>query len=239
MEKLIVESENLEERVCVVHRILEIMVVLQEYNNFNGVLALTSVLNSAAVHRIVAKIKDKFPNSLLKSLDEASLLVQGHFKVYWEKLRSINPPCVPFFGQYQTNILFLEEGNPDFLTINTNLINFTKRRKVAEIISEIQQYQNQPYCLHENAEIRAFLESLDPFSGNKSRKPRPPASKSTLCTCLEIRLFLLYHNFIFKAWTIRKLWTTCGKNHLNSNLEERPQPLKSDPRLNVDGRDSI
>lgn len=138
------------------------MVVLQELHNFNGVLALTAALKSAAVDRIVSKIKDKLPNNLLKALSEGSHLFDDHCKVYWDKLRSINPPCVPFYGQYQNKIFFVQEGNPDFLA-NTNLINFTKRRKVADIISEIQQYQNQPYCLKPCPEIRAFLENLDPF----------------------------------------------------------------------------
>jgi len=161
LEKMIVETDNIDERVSIMHRVLEILIVLQDYNNFNGVLAITSALNSSAVHRLVLT-KEKLPTAVLKTLEDASSLVEDHNKLYLEKLRSINPPCVPFFGQYQTNILFLEEGNPDILH-NSQLINFSKRRKVAEIISEIQQYQNQAYCLQEYPKLKYFLESLDPF----------------------------------------------------------------------------
>lgn len=108
LEKTILETENMEERVSVMKRVLEIMVVLQEHNNFNGVFAITSCLNSSAVHRLITT-KDKVEAYLLKALEDATSLVADHFKQYLEKLRSINPPCVPFFGQYQTNILFLEE----------------------------------------------------------------------------------------------------------------------------------
>ncbi|KAJ3263731.1 hypothetical protein HK104_006599 [Borealophlyctis nickersoniae] len=160
-------------------------------NNFNTMMSILAGLNSSPVHRLqrtwyLVSARTK------ASLENLRALMASHknFTVYREMLHSINPPCLPFLGCYLTDLTFIEDGNPDFLSIpnssnNTpsspttetpsgsgsspdaspqqqrKLINFSKRQKSADVIREIQQYQNEPYVLQPVPEIQGLLrESL-------------------------------------------------------------------------------
>ncbi|KAI8842145.1 ras guanine nucleotide exchange factor domain-containing protein [Chytridium lagenaria] len=87
-----------------------------------------------------------------------SIIAARNFSRYREALHTINPPCVPFLGFYLTDLTFIEEGSPDFLRgYPPGMINFSKRMKTAEVILEIQQYQNVPYFLTVVGELQDFL----------------------------------------------------------------------------------
>lgn len=66
-------------------------------------------------------------------------------------------------GVYLTFLTFAQDGNPDFVTSPQHpdlpLIHFFKRQKIAEIIREIQQYQNIPYALSPIGPVIKYIES--------------------------------------------------------------------------------
>jgi son of sevenless-like protein len=75
--------------------------------------------------------------------------------------------CVCFFfkplpigvlGVYQTDLMFIEQGNNDLLA--NGLINFQKCRQAADVIREIMLYQ-QPYNLVTVASIQNYLHSSE------------------------------------------------------------------------------
>lgn len=95
-----------------------------------------------------------------------------NFAEYRDTLHRANPPCIPFFGElrcfcslslwltksgvYLTDLTFIEDGIPSLIK-KTNLINFAKRAKTAEVIRDIQQYQNVPYPLQPVPELQDYI----------------------------------------------------------------------------------
>ncbi|CAB4419423.1 unnamed protein product [Rhizophagus irregularis] len=128
-------------------------------NNFNSLTAIISGLYSAPIHRL-KRTWEMVNSKTVQTLETLSKIMNStkNFAEYREMLHSINPPCVPFFGLYLTDLTFIEDGNPDFLKSSNKLINFSKRMKTADVIREIKQYQNVPYNLSSVQEIQMFID---------------------------------------------------------------------------------
>ncbi len=59
-------------------------------------------------------------------------------------------------GVYLTDLTFIEDGIPSTIK-KTNLINFAKRTKTAEVIRDIQQYQNVAYALNPVPDLQEYI----------------------------------------------------------------------------------
>ena len=59
-------------------------------------------------------------------------------------------------GVYLTDLTFIEDGIPSIIK-KTNMINFAKRAKTAEVIRDIQQYQNVAYSLQPVPELQDYI----------------------------------------------------------------------------------
>ncbi|CAI5453144.1 unnamed protein product [Caenorhabditis angaria] len=179
VSKSIVETESLEERVAMFNRALEVMSVFEELHNFTGLVAFLAALQSSCVFRL-SWCWDRLDNEKQKCYSRFVTLCEPRWQEMQKRLQNINPPCVPFFGHYLSNIFFFEQGNSTFVKnppggggnaagrkenvdISTDnkrvLVSFLKCRRISNLIREIQMYQNEPYPLVLEPSIRVgFLD---------------------------------------------------------------------------------
>jgi len=98
------------------------------------------------------------------------------------------PPCIPYIGVYLSDLVFIDEGNPDRISDDPRLVNFDKHRQVAAVIGEIQRYQQGSYeeaergpRVERDEEIIAFVRQargIDDESAYKASLLAEPRARS-------------------------------------------------------------
>ncbi|KAK5081926.1 cell division cycle-related protein [Exophiala xenobiotica] len=156
--EMILNNTEVKKRVGVVKRFVEIADKCRTLNNFSSLTAIVSALGTAPILRL-NRTWAQLPNKTKELLENMRTLIAStkNFSRYREALREAQPPCIPFLGVYLTDLTFIEDGIASVVKNNTELINFTKRTKTAEVIRDIQQYQNVPYTLTEVPELRDWI----------------------------------------------------------------------------------
>ncbi|KAL1915665.1 uncharacterized protein VTP21DRAFT_6424 [Calcarisporiella thermophila] len=158
-ETILTQTE-VKRRTGLIKHFVAIAEKCQQLNNFNTCVAIVAALDSSAVFRLrrTWELVNQRTQQTLQML-KRRMNSAKNFAEYRELLRVSEPPCVPFLGVYLTDLTFISDGNPDMLARSSDMINFAKRSKTAEVIREIQRYQTVPYVLNAVPEIQSFLKS--------------------------------------------------------------------------------
>ncbi|KAJ3125906.1 hypothetical protein HK098_008099 [Nowakowskiella sp. JEL0407] len=152
----ILNEKKVKERSYYIRLFIAIAEKCRSLNNFDTLMAILCGLEAAPIHRL-KRTWELIKNREMNVFESLRGLMSStkNFSKYRDELKSCAPPCIPFLGFYFTDLTFIEDGNPDTLK-NTNLINFAKRMKTAEVIRDIQQYQLS-FALAEVKELQIFL----------------------------------------------------------------------------------
>lgn len=159
----VVKPESLKQRRLNWIKGLNLVKHLGKFNNFNSLLAVSSGLQNASVHRLKHTQEGTDPK-LLQEFEALTVLMSADksFRGYRAHMTSCSPPLVPYIGIYLTDLTFIEDGNSDFITHQVSskkLINWAKRKMVYEVISKIQDYQTKTYEFVPVYQVQQIIES--------------------------------------------------------------------------------
>ncbi|TVY80535.1 Cell division control protein [Lachnellula suecica] len=155
--EMILTQMDVKKRVVVIKHFVQVADKCRQLNNFSTLTSIISALGTAPIHRL-KRTWESVPAKSLTVLETMRRLMGStkNFGEYRESLHLANPPCIPFFGVYLTDLTFIEDGIPSIIK-KSALINFAKRAKTAEVIRDIQQYQNVPYPLQPVPELQEYI----------------------------------------------------------------------------------
>ncbi|KAL6058531.1 Son of sevenless 1 [Balamuthia mandrillaris] len=157
----LVRTQDLKSRAVVLNRFIIIASKCLELNNFNGAMEIIAGLQNSAVYRL-KKTWNLLPSKTWELWEEMNVLMgsEDNFRVFRDLLHKVNPPCVPYLGIFLTDLTFITEGNPQYLT-GTNLINVHKLRYCARVLDKIKQYQQTPFNLTPVPFIQEYLMNVE------------------------------------------------------------------------------
>ncbi len=111
----VIDAEE-KKRVAVIEYWIRVAEKLFEFNNFAGLMELVGGLGSTSVMRL-KKCWVKVSRSRKASWEKllAQMSPQKSFGNYRACVRQAHAPLVPYLGVYMQDMVFIEDGNPDFL----------------------------------------------------------------------------------------------------------------------------
>lgn len=164
--EMILAQADVKKRVAVIKHFVNVADRCLQMSNFSTLTSIISALSTAPIHRLHRTWKE-VSKTTMAALEKMRRLMGStkNFAEYREALHAANPPCIPFFGVYLTDLTFIDDGIPSMIK-KTDLINFFKRTKTAEVIREIQTYQNVSYPYKAVSELQDYILNMMVSAGD-------------------------------------------------------------------------
>lgn len=133
---------------------------LMEKKNFNGLKEVTAGLALSSIQRLKkawSGVKPKFKQMYAELTDKVE-----NMQSLRQLAQSASPPLVPYLGVYLTDLVFIEDGNPNtFEEDGSTFINFRKMSILGEVLMEISSYQHDHYSFFKFDDLYNYLLYLD------------------------------------------------------------------------------
>eukprot|EP01103_Thecamoeba_quadrilineata_P004421 TRINITY_DN1414_c0_g1_i1.p1 TRINITY_DN1414_c0_g1~~TRINITY_DN1414_c0_g1_i1.p1 ORF type:complete len:890 (+),score=209.18 TRINITY_DN1414_c0_g1_i1:382-2670(+) len=160
----VVKLANIRKRVAVIEFFIQTALECLNLQNFNGVMEIITGLSVVPVCRLKSTW-EKISGAAKKTFTELEELLSSHksFKNLREASRKAQRPCVHYIGLYLSDLVFLEDGNPDLIEPE-GYINFEKFRMLASVSNFIHQAQQGKYTLIPVPTIQEYIKNLSVIS---------------------------------------------------------------------------
>lgn len=152
----ILSLPGLRDRSRVYGKFVRIALLLWELKNFDTLIDMIAVFNSAAIRRL-AFTREAAGAKIVTDYERIRDQVSAgrNHSAYREIVHTARPPLLPYLGVYLTDMTFIDEGNVDFVG---GLINFGKVNFIYAVLAEIAQYQQDPFPFNADPNIQAAFD---------------------------------------------------------------------------------
>eukprot|EP00300_Choanocystis_sp_HF-7_P017870 c19860_g1_i3.p1 GENE.c19860_g1_i3~~c19860_g1_i3.p1 ORF type:complete len:444 (+),score=147.18 c19860_g1_i3:123-1454(+) len=157
----VLSSDDAKKRANTLTKMIRIAKECEKLQNYNDAKSLVAGIYSAAVYRL-KRTWEKLKDRDREALEGVNKLLDGgkNFADLRKHLATLEPPTIPYLGMFLTDLVFIEQGNSNFIKDHNNIINFEKRRRMAFVIRQVKQLQQDRYALEENKALQELLLDL-------------------------------------------------------------------------------
>jgi hypothetical protein len=169
----ILTAGDLSERVEMLRTFVMVAEHLERLRNYNCLFAVIGGLHVSSVSRLRLTWKQFKADPFFPSMERLfELTSPEHNYSYYRKQIGLDTssrlPCIPYFGQYLTDLTHVLDGSPTTLPSPTGvkLINFEKMRTIARIFQSMSDFQalSQSFNFRPVPEITEYVKTASVLS---------------------------------------------------------------------------